>query len=230
LETSVFRAYASGVPAENAIALEHITLQKGELITSEIHTTSFVYVVAEGVAYAYTQLADGRRQILRHLFPGDVATVFSPKGSALRVTMRCLTPVRLCRFDAEPFRSALEDQEKFVSCLLRRLIEENTKLDQRLVELGALTSEEAEARFILDYYQRMRGTDAGDGEVHFPFRLIDIADTVGVTEVHAGRLMRKLEEVGAIDRRLSSQLYVSPERLMHVLHPQRQPKLMSFAG
>jgi CRP-like cAMP-binding protein len=63
------------------------------------------------------------------------------------------------------------------------------------------------------HVRRQLGSKPAEGEVLFPLRLSDIADTVGVTEVHAGRLMRHLEAQGLVERRSSNLLFVNRRAL-----------------
>ena len=195
----------------------HVDFHKGDLIESELQSSQFIYIVAEGLAHVFKQLPDGRRQIMRYLYPGDLATLISPQSRDMQSGIRCLTDVRACRFDAGVLRDAVYTKSDLLSRLTRHCMDEVAEQGERLVDIGARTSEEALANFLLAHFWRVRGQGVLEGEVPFPMRLNDIADTVGVTEVHAGRLFRRLQELGAIERRASSQLYVRAEVLASFL-------------
>jgi len=191
----------------------HVTFQKGELIESELQRASFAYVISQGMAHAFTQLPDGRRQILRYLYPGDLATSLHPQDSAMRIRVRCLTDVRACQYDAALLRAAIYARGDLLSHLMADCLAIMAAQDEQILSVGARTSEEALAHFVLMHFRRQLGSKPTEGEVLFPMRLSDIADTVGVTEVHAGRLMRRLEAEGLVERRSSNLLFVNRRAL-----------------
>lgn|GEM_PF-6094008 len=191
----------------------HVVFEKGELIDSELQRANFVYVISEGMAHAFTQLPDGRRQILRYLYAGDMATTLHGLEGHMRVRVRCLTDVRACQYDAGLLRDALYTRADLLSHLMTDCLSAMAAQDEQIVNVGARTSEEALACFLLMHYRRQIGADQPAGELIFPIRLSDIADTIGVTEVHAGRLMRRLEREGLVERRSSNILFVDRKAL-----------------
>lgn len=190
----------------------HQVFEKGELIESDIQRASYIFIISEGMAYSFTQLPDGRRQILKYFYPGDLTTVLHPAGNRMRVSVRCLTRVKACRFEAGIIRDALYARRDLLARVAEHAIGQLAEREQLLTDIGACTSEEALARFLLNHFNSVQG-GVDDAEVAFPVRLSDIADTIGVTEVHAGRLMRKLEADRLIERRPSSRLFVRAQAL-----------------
>ena len=193
-----------------------MVFERGELIDADLQRANHVYIVAEGLACSFTQLADGRRQILKYFYPGDLTTTLHPASNTMRVGVRCLTKVKACRFEAGLLRDALYARRDLLALLTEFAAERLEEKDERMTDMGARTSEEALANFVLGHFRHlMGGVEAG--EIAFPIRLSDIADTIGVTEVHAGRLMRKLETDKLVERRPSSRLYVRAEKLEKVV-------------
>ena len=190
--------------------------ERGELIDADLQRGNHVYIVAEGLACSFTQLADGRRQILRYFYPGDLTTTLHPASNRMRVGVRCLTRVKACRFEASLLRDALYARRDLLTLLTQMAAERLEEKDERMTDMGARTSEEALANFVLGHFRHLMG-GADAGEIAFPVRLSDIADTIGITEVHAGRLMRKLESDRLVERRPSSRLFVQAEKLEKVV-------------
>lgn len=69
-------------------------------------------------------------------------------------------------------------------------------------------------------------TAPDSAEIQFPLRLAEIADTVGITEVHAGRVIRSLEKKGAIARKEPASLFVDEAHLQAVAS-EAEPLLFS---
>jgi CRP-like cAMP-binding protein len=127
----------------------------------------------------------------------------------MRVRVRCLTEVRACQYEAGLLRDVIYTRGDLLSHLMADCLANMAAQDEQLLNVGARTSEEALAYFVLKHFRRQIGSEQRDGEVVFPMRLSDIADTIGVTEVHAGRLMRRLEAEGLVERRSSNLLFVN---------------------
>lgn len=203
-----------------------MTLPKGHLIMPDQRDCAHVYTIIEGWAYSYSLLADGRRQILVYYSSGDLLTIPTLTGTGIKASVRCLTEVKACQFDVEKMRSVLQANPRITKGLFEYLGEQKRQYDFRLIELGALNAEEAIAALILSIAKKAQRTAPDSAEIQFPLRLAEIADTVGITEVHAGRIIRNLEKKGAIARREPATLFVDEAQLQAVAS-EAEPLLFS---
>lgn len=174
-------------------------------------------LVASGWVAGAVLFADGRRQIVTLHLAGDL---IEPELHGPPLTFVALTAAQT--FAAEPLlgvdeparpseRSGLERALANVRAvaIARRL--------RHIVRLGRLSAYERMADLILELYDRQveaGGPDIGlDGSMMLPLTQEVLADHLGLSNVHANRVMQQLRQAGLI-RQLDRTLMVpDPARL-----------------
>lgn len=160
-----------------------------------------MYILCFGWAVRFTQLADGRRQILSLVLPGDL---FSPRllfERTLQSAIQALTPVRFSRLPRAALRERLVTEPGMLEAFASSCLADCEATDELLADLGQRTAEERIARLLLriaDLY-RSRNVAKEAQRIPFPMRQQDIADMVGLTSVHVSRVVRKLRHSGLIE-------------------------------
>lgn len=153
-----------------------------------------IYVIFDGWAFRYKLLPDGRRQILSILLPGDPLGLPLLYGDRLPFSVQSLTAVSICRFP----RTALSGYVAARPALARRAellcAQATAAAEERLLDLGRRTAYERVGRFILELMTRLQAKGLCDGSsAHFPLRHIHIADSLGLTPIHVGRVLRRMQ-------------------------------------
>lgn len=180
-----------------------------------------VLMLCEGWAFRFTMLADGRRQILDFLLPGQIVSLTAPFKDAYDASVQTLTRVRYARIDRAALVAALRARD---GSLLLRMVElcvsDLGRLESSLADLGRRSALERVARLLLSIYQRMTQRNrVVDGAFEFPVRQEHIADAVGLTPIHVGRMLRQLREMGVIrlqDRQLRILNMAELERIAEI--------------
>jgi CRP-like cAMP-binding protein len=147
-------------------------------------------VICEGWAFRFRQLADGRRQILSILLPGDFITAAAPFQETFDFSVQALTDVRYCRIRREDIRTRLAERTELFADLAEFLIAERKDADEQLLDLGKRMADERIAGLIWRLMQRftLRG-EVKDQSFPFPLRQKHIADITGLTPVHVSRVI-----------------------------------------
>ena len=81
-------------------------------------------------------------------------------------------------------------------------MEEKTRTDQLIVDLGRRTADERIARLILGLAERLSKRDMARGgptEFDFPLRQHHIADATGLTPVHVSKVLSEFRRNGLIN-------------------------------
>lgn len=149
------------------------------------------FILCFGWAVRFMQFPDGRRQTLSLILPGDPFSArlfFTPD---LRSSVRALTPVRFNRVSRSDLKQALAESPELVDALFKACAVESDAADALLGDLGQCVAEARVARLLL----RIREQHAARHVVKengfpFPLRHQDIADIVGLTAVHVGRVLK----------------------------------------
>lgn len=202
-----------------AIRRATLSLNKGHLIATGSRTDPYVYSLIEGWAYSFALLRDGRRQILDIHSEGDLIIIPGLKGAGLQVGVRCLTTVKVCQFEKKQFFRIFAESRTLSAQLTSYFEAQKTKYEARLLELGVLGAEEAVASLIFSMLRRSRQRGNMGNVIEFPLRLGEIAESIGITSIHAGRVMRDLEKRQIIKRADGDQLIVNEDLLTQLLLP-----------
>jgi len=164
------------------------------------HHTS--YTLKQGWAICYKQLKDGRRQIVHIALPGDFLGYKTDPDAPIDYSVKAVSECMLCSFSEKNINQLLVTDAD----LIHRLIAIQTKQNQvcrvQLSYVGQSQAKNKVAFFLLDLVTRLkrRGVDI-EANVHLPLSRIDIADAIGVTPVHLGRVSVELSQQGIVECR-----------------------------
>jgi len=156
---------------------------------------------------------EGRRQILQYFHPGHLISLSDLTPGGPVVSTRALTDVEMCQFDKGRLLELLEQNRSSVRGMLAYLNGRRNMAELRMIQLGAMNAEEAIASLILEFFQTEKERSDAKQEFVFPLRLTDIAETLGITAVHAGRVIRGLEKKNVIWRKGRQHLGVDEKLL-----------------
>lgn len=184
-------------------------------ISTEGERPENVHLVMEGFACRYKTLADGRRQIMAFLVPGDFCdlhvAILGEMDHSIGTGWGC-TIVDLPR-------SAIEDLTAHHPRITRALwwatlVDEGT-LRAWLVNMGQRDADRQMAHLVCELLVRLRMVGlVSDGRFAFPITQDDLADTLGISGVHVNRVLQDLRSQRLLEWK-SRRLYIpNVERLM----------------
>lgn len=166
--------------------------REGEVAT-EFHS------LFEGWAFRYKLIADGRRQILAFLLPGDSISFQLMRSDRLRFSVQALTEVSLCVFEREALSRYVAERPALTSRLDHLAAREIAIADDRLTDLGQRSAHERVASLILQLHLRLQQRNLADGDSFMsPLRQQHIGDALGLTSVHVSRVLKDLKTEGLI--------------------------------
>jgi len=218
---------ASGVPQdvspaparadEGLIALQNIgtklRFNHNQTIFNEGDAAEHAYRVVSGAVRLCKHLADGRRQIVQFLFPGDLFSFMELAGHSL--TAEAVNDVVLTSY---PQRQIVHLgaqnpnlRERFVALLSQRL----HRMHDHLMLLGRQTALERVSSFLLALKERL-GADEGDA-MEIPMSRQDMADYLGLTIETVCRVLTKLRRSCAIGIPNLHQLVLNDVDALHAL-------------
>jgi len=161
--------------------------------------TEEIFTLYDGWAVRYTLLPDGQRQILSFLLPGDPISLPMLLFDRLPFSVQALTDVSLCVFDKVAMAAYLHARPACVRRLEAFLAREAAAAEGRVTDLGRRSAEERVARLVLQLFARLRRRNAvRDRSFAFPLRHRHIADALGLTAVHVGRVLNRLRGEGLL--------------------------------
>lgn len=183
------------------------------------------YAIVDGWAIQYELLEDGRRQILDLLLPGSVTGFQLDTAEPSSYSVQALTEVRACGFPIAGFLAAAESKPAPALCLAAATLECQRRLLQHLTRIGRRAAKERVAALLLDLYYRVRGGSPlrkGD-RIALPLTQEQMADALGLTNVHVNRMLRELREEGVLILKDGTLQILDPHRLVAICDPRDRP-------
>ncbi|MGX7708561.1 Crp/Fnr family transcriptional regulator [Methylobacterium sp. Gmos1] len=167
-------------------------------------------VLLEGWACRQRLLADGRRQIVVVLLPGDLIGLDRRRRPLSFGSVTTLTPAQIC--EAGPLRDVAAGsglgggREAGLAAALRQAREmEEIWLVNQVVRLGRQTAYERVAHFLLELRERLAAVDrVQENRFSFPITQEVLADALGLSVVHMNRTMQQLRRDGLVEQRATA--------------------------
>jgi CRP-like cAMP-binding protein len=160
-------------------------------------------VILSGWACRMRELADGRRQLIDVMLPGDAAGVCARARPLALTTVAALTTVRAV--DAPELKAAWRAPAQFPhlsEAVDLALAQDEAFLLGHVVRLGRQTAFERLAHFIMELEHRLasRGL-ANNGAFAMPLTQEVLADILGLSVVHVNRTLQQMRREGLIELR-----------------------------
>jgi CRP-like cAMP-binding protein len=169
-----------------------------------------MWLILEGWAMRYRQRADGSRQILAILLPGDLC--IDPPHRPLNHAIASLTQVRYGLIPHPHFEDA-GDSSEFIGALWRRHLE-TTSIQLEWIANNGRSAYERIAHFLCETYARARSCGLAIGNAcEFPLTQQDLASVTGLTSVHVNRTLQHMRKEGLIDLHGKRLVLLKPEGL-----------------
>jgi CRP/FNR family transcriptional regulator len=155
--------------------------------------------LSSGWAFRYVLLPDGRRQILRIALPGDTMGLDTLIAGEPTYPVRAAGVAVYSEVANAQAAGLLRDFEWFRDRALKALALERTAAELALIRMGQCTAEEATASVLLDLHDRLsRRRLAFSNQFRLELNHEQLADFVGVTAVHLGRTLARLQSRGLV--------------------------------
>jgi CRP-like cAMP-binding protein len=156
----------------------------------------FVHIILEGFACRYKVLADGQRQIMAFLVPGDFCDL---NVFILDQMDHSIGTISSCSIVDIPRRSIDEltdNHARITRALWCCALVDEAVLREWLVNIGRRPAKQRVAHLFCELHARLSvvGRVSDDHAFDFPFTQTEIADTLGLSDVHINRTLRELRE------------------------------------
>lgn len=178
-----------------------IALQRGGMVLEQERRSVHLYTLLEGVLIRYRELEDGRRQIVNFMFPGDMVGLQGAFDDAIAHSVEALADARLCIFSRDRFPSLLGEHPRLGYDLIWLAAKEETALEQHIVSLGRRSARERVTFLAVWLLDRAIGSGivAEGNELRIAVTQVQIADMLGLSQVHTNRTIKSLAHEGLVE-------------------------------
>lgn len=171
-------------------------LDAGRMLFEQGDEAGSVYNVTAGAVRLCRMLADGRRQIMGFMLPGDFIGLSSravhPYGA------EAVVPSRLCRFSAAALRRIAERMPHLEHELFARARDELDAAHDQIMLLGRKSPREKVATFLLDLARRGERWGQPSDRVRLEMTRGDIGDYLGLTLETVSRTLNRMKREGIV--------------------------------
>lgn len=157
-----------------------------------------VFTVVSGMLKLYKTLPDGRQQITGFATAGDVIGL--AVGESYAYTAETVTASTVCRVPRAALHRLMERRPAVQARLLAMTSVELSAAQDQILLLGCKTAVERVASFLLALSRRSKPLPDGCPSVFLPMPKVDIGAYLGLRPETLSRVLRKLEDAGAITR------------------------------
>ncbi len=171
--------------------------EKGATVLAEGTRSPHLFTVLMGWGFRYKLLADGRRQILNFVVPGDLIGLQGSLMGEMEHSVEALSPMLLCVFERDRLATLYREHAGLAFDVTWLAAREEQMLDENLLSIGRRTALERAAYLLAFVCRRAEGAGLLDGSPVIPLTQQHLADTLGFSLVHTNKTVRKL-----VDRRL----------------------------
>lgn len=150
-------------------------------------------ILLEGMAFRYKIIGEGRRQIFAFHAPGEVPDLQSLFLKRMDHSLCTLTPVKAGFVRHDALRELLAGCPRVAGALWRETLIESAIFREWMAGLGRRDALTRVAHLFCEMYIRLDAIGrARDGKTELPITQNELADALGISDVHANRTLQEL--------------------------------------
>jgi CRP-like cAMP-binding protein len=171
-------------------------------IISEGDHVDHIHLVMSGLAARYKILANGERQIMAFLIPGDLCDLEVFVLEEMDHGICAISETECALIPARTVADMLSEHSGLTQALWWSTMTDSAVLRERIVDHGRRDSRERMAHLFYEMLIRYRIVgQTEDATFPFPATQEELADATGMTPVHVNRTLKQLREEGLVEIR-----------------------------
>ncbi len=191
--------------ADDVAYVRHMTRNATSLpadrqLKAEGEAPTHVHVVLDGLACRYKILADGRRQILAFLVPGDPCDFQVFLLEHMDHSIGTLTPSTVATVSRQDIETALDERPALARAFWFSTMLDEAILREWLVNVGRRNAYERMAHLLWELYLRHAAVGkVAEDRFFLPLTQSDLADALGLSTVYVNKTITRLRASGIIE-------------------------------
>ena len=190
--------------------------QRGDILVQMEEPHEFIYTIDSGWLSRCRTLPDGRRQIIVLFLPGEICGIKTIFMTQQPDAIEALTPASVRRIHYKEACDLAAKDFAVAMHLAWQLAQDERHLHNWNVRLGRANGEERLAALLLELRNRLSalGVSSAEHRYGLPLTQQQVADHIGLTTVHVGRLLRRFRELEMVDIRSNEVVFLPNVRLL----------------
>ncbi|QIE55689.1 Crp/Fnr family transcriptional regulator [Pikeienuella piscinae] len=184
----------------DSFKMGELHVDAGAPVILEGSNSPHFYTVLRGAGMRDKGLADGRRQVVNFIFPGDLVGLQSGLLGEMKHGVEAVSDMALCVFSRERLWELFRQHPERAYDVTWLAATEERSLGEALLSVGRRAAKERIAQLLI--YMLRRAVESGftkdEARMRFPFRQQDLADAAGLSSVHTNKTLQALRRQGMI--------------------------------
>ena len=177
-----------------------------------------MFLLLEGWAFRYKHLADGSRQIMAYLLPGDLCDIRIFMFEEMDHSIGLLSDAKVVKIPCTEMLELLDRYPRIERALLWATLVDEATLREWLLNIGQRNALQRLSHLFCELCVRLKVVKLVDSSETFalPLTQAELADTTGMTAVHVNRSLQRLRNDGLIVARDGKLTILDFERLAEI--------------
>ena len=185
---------------DDLLSFPRKTFARGDTIIKEGEKVGDIHLVLTGMAARCKTLADGERQIMALLIPGDLCDVEVFVLEAMDHNITAITDTVCVLIPSKIIEALLTESSKITRGLWWSTMINSGILREWIIDHGSRNARERLAHLCYELLVRYRVVgETTDNTIPFPLTQQDLSDATGITPVHVNRMLQELRNDGLIE-------------------------------
>ena len=163
-------------------------------------TPDGVFLVMEGMACRQKMRADGSRQIMAYLLPGDFCDLDVALLDKMDHSISTLSSCKVVHIPPDTIAELMQRHPQLARAMRMSTLVDEATLREWLMNVGRRSALERIAHLFLELLVRLQVVGlADDGSYALPLTQFELADSTGLSNVHVNRSLQELRRRGLIE-------------------------------
>jgi CRP-like cAMP-binding protein len=205
LPESPHRGPDASLPVHHADLLESRggplhALRRGESLIHEGRPLCHCYILKEGWLAEYKTTLEGGRQILNFRLPGDVVAIEALTFGSIPYSVVAVSAAVVAPVPTAQLLGPQRGLPQLLAQMMGRVLREKAILHEWELSVGRRTAHQRMAHLLLELHERLRRAGlAADDSYELLATQQDLADALGLTNVHVSRILHRMRDEGVIE-------------------------------
>lgn len=170
---------------------QHVCFARNQEVLSSTALKGRVGLITSGMALRQRRVRRAEWQAIDVYLPGDVVGLEAALLGRNATELTALSPMAVAVTDVTSFKRLL-GSATFSEKLISILVQQQQRVENRIVRLGRLTAEQRMAAFLVDMHRRLSSLTTNEmGVLNLALTQRHLANLTGLTPVHVNRVLKK---------------------------------------
>jgi CRP-like cAMP-binding protein len=195
------------------------TYEAGQHIVRDGERPTACCLLAEGFCIRSKNTFEGRRQILSIHIPGEIPDLQSLYLHVLDHDLVTLTECRLGFIPHAALKAVVRERPNIAGVLWRDTLIDAAMFREWIVNVGQRPAASRLAHIVVELRERLKVIGRAQGDrVEMPLTQEQIGEAMGITPIHANRIIRQLREDGILEFQRGHVIVLNENKLEELAH------------